>query len=260
MLPMNNTMFIARSLTFYPGFFEDNCQELSDEIILPSYHLNKLMEQFDDGEMLYVNMTNTENNQNCLVAISSPHTYDKNTIFAPQWILDQIGCTGCCDSVISLQKADMDEIPAATKIIIKPLDPIAFELDTLACFEKAFMNLHSIKEGITIPIPVPELGKDYQMFAHIEKVEPMSTSRIVQGELDVEFINEFKDTMPVAPSPTPIGASPVLGPIIPPSFNQIVTPVSSPKLTPVPEISAEERRRLIRESWVKRYQNSVERR
>ena len=53
---MNNTMFIARSLTFYPGYFEDNFTELSDEIILPSYHLNKIMESFEDDEMLYINM------------------------------------------------------------------------------------------------------------------------------------------------------------------------------------------------------------
>ena len=55
---MNNTMFISRSLVFYPGFFEDNCQELSDQIIIPAYYLNTLMDRFEDGEMLYLNMTN----------------------------------------------------------------------------------------------------------------------------------------------------------------------------------------------------------
>ena len=119
------------------------------------------MERFDDGEMLYLDMTNTDTNKSVVVAIGSPHSLDKNTIFAPQWVLDLIGCTGCCNSVITLSKADVSEIPVATKISIKPLDPIAFELDTLACFEKAFMNLHSIKEGITLPVNVPELGKDY---------------------------------------------------------------------------------------------------
>ena len=254
-----NNMFIARSLTFYPGYFEDNCQELSDEIILPSYSLNKIIEHFDDNEMLYVNMINTQTGQQYLVAIGSSHTYDKNTIFAPQWILDLIGCTGCCDSVIEIQKADVYDTPVATKIIIKPLDPIAFELDTLDCFEKAFMNLHSIKEGITIPIPVPQLGKDYMMFAHIEAVEPEGLSRISNGEVDVEFINDFKDTTPSTPTPTPTEMSPLIAPMLPPSFNQIVTPITSPVLPPIPEISAEERRRLVRESWIKRCQNNVER-
>lgn len=247
-------MFITRSLTFYPGYFEDNCTELSDEIILPSYHLNKIMENFDDDEMLYVNITNTETNQSYLVTIGSPHNYDKNTIFAPQWILDLIGCTGCCDSVIIIEKAEVTHIPAATKIIIKPLDPIAFEIDTLECFEKAFMNLHSIKEGLTIPIPVPQLGNDYQMFAHIEKVEPESISRIVHGEVDVEFINEFKRP---DMSQFIADSSPIVEPIIPQSLNQIVTPILVPS-APVEEIDPQERRNRIRESWLKRFQNNVE--
>ena len=251
-------MFIARSLVFYPGFFEDNCQELSDEIIIPSYHLNNLINEFEDNETLYVNIINTENNQQTLVAIGSPHNYDKNTIFAPQWILDIIGCTGNCDSVIRIEKADMIDVPTATKIIIKPLDPMAFELDTLACFEKAFMNLHSIKEGITLPVHVPELGKDYILFAHIEKVEPASLSRIVEGEVNVEFINEFNEHIPAAPTPSPVGLSPLLTPMFQPMSNPIVFPLTPPALqTATQEISAEERRRQVRESWLNRYQNNA---
>lgn len=251
-------MFIARSLTFYPGYFEDNCSELSDEIILPSYHLNKVMEQFDDGEMLYVNITNTETHQSYLVTIGSPHTYDKNTIFVPQWICDLIGCSGCCDSVITIEKAEVSEIPPATKITIKPLDPVAFDINTQECFEKAFMNLHSIKQGITMPIPVPQLGKDYQMFAYIEKVEPESVSRIVHGEVDVEFINEFKQPEPLTPVFVPDNSAilPSLSPL-----NQIVTPTLGPMIptAPVEDIDPEQRRKLIRESWAKRFQNNVER-
>lgn len=185
-------MFIARSLTFYPGTIQENKDELSDEIIIPAYYLNILMKQFNDDESLYVNLTNIENNQRYLVALGSSHSYDKDTVFVPQWILDLIGCSGSCNSVIDIKKANIRKIPKASKIIIRPLDPIVFEIDTLACFEKALMNIHSIKEGITIPVNVSELGDNYVMYAHIEKVEPAATSRIVHGEVDVEFINEFE--------------------------------------------------------------------
>jgi hypothetical protein len=250
-------MFISRSFTFYPGYFEENCQELSDEIILPSFTLNKLMEQFDDNEILYIKMTNTETDQYYIVAISSSHNYDKNTIFAPQWILEIIGCSGCCDSVIKIEKADMEDIPIATKITIKPLDPIAFELDTLELFEKALMNLHSIKENITLPIPVPQLGKDYTIFAYIEKVEPMSISRITNGEVDVEFVNEFT-TQPSTPiDTTPIGSSPMIEPIIPSSINPVITPhLLASSIPNENAVSAEERRRIIRESWIKRFETN----
>lgn len=243
-------MFIARSLVFYPGFFDDNCKELSDEVILPAFYLNNIMDRFDDNEILYVDIINVETNQTMLVTIGTSHSYDKNTIFAPQWILDLIGCSGNCDSVIRIEKADVSNVPVATKITIKPLDPIAFELDTLKCFETAFMNLHSIKEGITIQIPVPELGKDYNMFAHIEKVEPAPVSRIIEGEVDVEFINEFKEAI----------TAPIPYPIIQPTTNSntIITPVIEPLPTPtIPVEDQEERRRRVRESWVSRFnQNS----
>lgn len=250
---MTNTIFIARSIVFYPGYFEDNCQELSDEIIIPAYHLNQIMEHYDDGEKLYVTMTNTIADKSILVAIGSPHSYDKNTIFAPQWILDLIDCNGNDDSIIKIQKADISEIPAATKIMIKPLDPIAFELDTRACFERAFMNLHSIKEGITIPIPVVELGVDYIMFAHIEKVEPASVS-LIGGEVSVEFINDFMEDIriPSAPTSTPELVSPILGPMITP----FATPPNAFSMLAYStvQMSAEERRRAVREAWAKRTQ------
>jgi hypothetical protein len=232
-----NTLFVAKSTVFCPGFV-NNLEELSDEIIIPSYYLNMLMDRFDDDERLYINIINADTQQSYLVVIGSPHSYDKNTIFVPQWILDIIGCSESNDSIVKLQKANILDIPRSTKICIKPLDPMAFELDTLACFEKAFMNLHSITEGITVPITVPELGNDYILFAHIEKVEPAPTSLIIEGEVDVEFINEFDEVQSEVPS------NPV---IIPPIVEASVAEPEAPIL------SAEERRRQIRESWAKHY-------
>ena len=220
-------MFISKSIILYPEFEnkEELSDELSDEIIIPSYHLNKMMKQYKDATVLYATITNTDNNQSYLVTIGSPHNYDKNTIFVPQWILDIIGSN---DSVIKIKKAN--DIPVATKIIIKPLDPVAFQIDTLSCFEKAFMNLHSIREGITVPI-ITEIGT---IFAYIEKVEPAGISKI-NGDVNVDFINEFPSDIPEIPE-------------IP--SNQII----SEPVEPVEPLSAEERRKQVRESWAKRYQ------
>jgi hypothetical protein len=241
------SLFIARNLTFYPDYIENNSQELSDEIIIPSFTLNKLMEKFQDNEVLYVNIINTHTNQHYLVTIGSSHNYDKNIIFLPQWILELIGCTGCCDSVIKIEKAKMDDILIASKIIIKPLDPIAFEINTLELFEKALMNIHSIKENIIIPILVPQLGNNYSIFAHIEKVEPMSMSRISNGEVDVEFINDFISTG--------LDSNPVITPNTTYDIPQILPPTVSTNqnISPIDEITSEERRTMIRDSWLKRF-------
>jgi hypothetical protein len=241
-------MFITRSLTFYPGIIQENKDELSDEIIIPAYYLNILMKQFDDDETLYVNLSNTNNNQQYLVALGSPHNYDKDTVFVPQWILDLIGCSGSCDTVVNIKKANISKIPKARKIIIKPLDPIVFEIDTLACFEKALMNIHSIKEGITIPVHISELGDDYVMYAHIEKVEPEAISRIVHGEVDVEFINEFEK------EETNVSHIPSLTSTTSDFSNSSMIPESS-IIPQIPQTmpSVEERKAQIRDSWLKRF-------
>jgi len=243
-------MFIARSNLFYPGFTDNNNNhELSDEIIVPSYHLNKMMERFETSERLYVNIKNTTTKRQYLVAIGAPHRQDKKTIFAPQWILDMIDCTGLCDSPIIITKADVTNIPVVTKIVIKPLDPVAFELDTLDCFEKAFMNLHSITAGITIPIPIPDLG--YSIFAYIERVEPADTSLIIEGEVNVEFINDFEEAAAAQTGVEAVGTA---------ISTTVGTAISTAVSTPVAEVikeveplSVDQRKAAIRESWLKRF-------
>jgi hypothetical protein len=231
-----NTLFVAKSTVFCPGY-TDNGQELSDEIIIPAYYLNILMDRFEDNEKLYINVINIDTEQSYLVVIGSPHSYDKNTIFIPQWILDIIGCSEHNDSIVKLQKAEI--FPRATKISIKPLDPMAFEIDTVACFEKAFMNLHSITEDITVPITIPELGDNYVLFAHIEKVEPETTSLIIEGEVNVDFINEFV--------PPPEMSVPMVQPQMPAEENSVIEPITQEE-----PLSLEERRRLVLEYWAKR--------
>jgi hypothetical protein len=229
-------MFIAHSLQLFPGtIFElTNSFELTDEIIVPSYYLNNIMMNMEDNDVLCMNMINTTNNLSYIVAIGGAHTYDKNTIYAPQWILDIIGCTAN-NSIIKLHRVNMDLVRPATKIVIKPLDPMAFKINTLACFEKALMNIHTIKEGITIAVASEELGLDYTIFAHIEKVEPAPISRISSGEIDVEFINEEEEpaTQMVTETANVIEAP------------NVVEATST--------ISPEERRQQIRDSWLKRF-------
>jgi hypothetical protein len=249
-------MFIARSLVFYPGYFEEGKQELSDEIILPAYYLNRLMEQFGDNETLYLNIVNTNKDLKYMATIGSSHNHDKNIIYAPQWILELIGCTGNCDTVIKLEKADVEGIPVASKLVIKPLDPMAFEVDTLACFEAAFMNLHSMMEGITLPIPIPQLGKEYIMYAHIEKIEPARVCRIVEGEVDVEFINEFKENNATSTA-TSVASSTVDTAVASPADMAEMVPVAALSHPVVNEVArganAAARRQQVRESWAKRF-------
>ena len=211
-------MFIAYPITCDPEYNDAPNDALSDEIILPLDYFHRLIEEFTNENVLYVTLLNTHNNKRYFATLGAPHQQSENMIFVPAWILDllqynTIDETGC----LTIEKAT-NEVPVATNIIIKPLDPLAFDNDLIDCFEKALINLHAIQEHITIPI---KLDNDIIIFAYIEKVEPEPLSRIVSGEVNVEFLHDFAG---------------VLSDCIP-------EPIIEPELTP------EERRRLVRESW-----------
>jgi hypothetical protein len=249
---MSNT-FIPKRLEFYPYYSGPyNNEELSDEIIIPSYYLNNLINNFNDNETLLVTITNIDNNTHYTVAIGSPHNEDRTIVFIPQWILEILGISDDSDTLIRIEKADTNILPVATNITIRPLDPVAFDIDIINCFERAMMNLHTVREGITIPVFVPEITDDYVIFASIEKVEPHILSRIISSEVNVEFINEFKDIVPLSSTP------PLLPTPLPNELSETDTTVEEVPVAPaVQELSNEERRRLVRESWIKRYQNNA---
>lgn len=213
-------MFCAKSLP--------HGVELSDEISIPCYHLNTLIEE---EETLYVNMTNIRNEQSYLVTIGAPHNDDKNTIFVPQWILDIVG--GLENDIFKLSKGTL--VPIAEKIIIKPLDPIAFQVNTLPYFESAFMNLHSICEGTTLPVNI----EGREIFAYIEKVEPFYKSRIINGEVQVEFINDFADEV------IDEVADEVIDEVI--DVNEVA--IDDEVVIDAEPLTLEERRRRVREAW-----------
>lgn len=207
-----------------------NGLELSDEISIPCYYLNKLI---DDDETLYVKMTNIRNDQSYLVTIGAPHNDDKNTIFVPQWILDILN--GLENDIFKLSKGAL--VPIAEKIIIKPLDPIAFQIDIVSYFQSAFMNLHSICEGTTLPVNIDGI----EIFAYIEKVEPFYKSRIIHGEVKVEFINEFDNDAAAAADSVAVADT----------ADTSVNALAAADTDTVEPISSEERRRRVRAAWSK---------
>lgn len=251
-----SNIFLARSCIFYPGYSAENVQELSDEIIIPSYYFNRIIDKYNDGEPLLATITNVDNNMDTVIALGTPHQEDRNIVFVPSWILDLIGCDGYGNGgTIQIDKVDID-IPVATKIIIKPLDPIAFEIDTITCFEKTMLNLHTIREGITIPVYVPELGADFVMFAYIDKVEPASLARIIDGEVDVEFINDFNNSSAIHNTNSVNMPLMDYSDIIESSVLHSLEEIKRPSLEQN-SISKEERQEQVRNSWLKRFQNNA---
>ena len=247
------TLFTARSIVYSNDFINYNTFELSDEIIIPAFYLNKLMDLYElDESVLYIRIINDTTGENYIATIGTPHKDDKTVVYVPQWILDIISPGNTEDNlIVRVEKVDMYTMPIATKISIRPLDSVAFDTDIIQCFEKAFQNLHSIREGVTVPVGIPEFGEEFRMYAHIERVEPAEVSRIVHGEVDVEFIREeLAEAKVDSPPPTPI---PILEPN--PVMEELAPKIVLP--SPGADLTVAERQQQIRESWLKRFQNSA---
>jgi len=232
-------MFIAQSLLYYHDYKEE--VELSDQIIVPLSLFHRLIGEFEDESVLYVNLIHTEYNLQYLVTITAAHDDNAHTIYVPDWILDLLGRSE--DPLYHIEKADVSELPVATNLMIKPLDPSAFDVDLTTYVEQAFMNLHSIQQNITIPIQI----MDHTVYLYIEQVEPAPLSRIVHGEVTVEFINmfeidenhvddmdEFKDN----------AAEDIKEPEEPEEPAEPAEPA---------ELTLEARRQQVRDSWLKRF-------
>jgi hypothetical protein len=225
-------MFIAQSLLYYHDYKEE--VELSDQIIVPLSLFHRLIREFEDESVLYVNLIHTEYNLHHLVTITAAHDDNAHTIYVPDWILDLLGRSE--QPIFQIEKADVSELPVATNLIIKPLDPSAFDIDLTTCVEQAFMNLHSIQQNITIPIQI----MDQTVYLYIEQVEPAPLSRIAQGEVTVEFINMFEDEFKEAGDEVD-------------EVDEVEADADAEAEAEVEELTPEVRRQQVRDSWLKRF-------
>jgi hypothetical protein len=241
-------MLIPRNIILWSKYLNDNTNilELSDEIILPSYYLSHILDKYSDDITTYlVNIINTETRQKCVVSIGTPHFDDKSIVFVPQWILDMIGYVSESDVPVRITIIDSNDIPLATKIIIKPLDSMIFNTDPIKCFETALMNLHVLTEGATIPIKIPEFS-NYEFLAYVEKVEPESIVRVHSGDLEVEFNREYEEPA------TQTDTTDIQPTVVENNVAETITEnnVAENTIANREELSLEERRRRVRESWL----------
>ena len=218
-------MFRTQSLLFHPSV-EDSL-ELSDQIILPVRAFHSLMNQYEDETVLYANLIHTENNIQYLVTLSATHDMDEDLIFVPQWILDHVGPSE--EPVFRVEKATED-LPVANHLMLRPLDDVAADLDLAAYSERAMINLHSIQENTTLPIYI---GHQI-LYVYVQQVDPAPLSRIVQGEVTVEFVVE----RPPTPEPIEVPVEHEAAPSAAPSDGSAAP-------------SAEERRRRLRDAWAR---------
>lgn len=161
--------------------FVQDSKEPTDEILIPRALLERWMDQYPSGSPLLATLTNIETEQIMTVCIGG--SQPDRTVYAPSWIMNQI-CT-TTDDLVSLQP--LLEVPvSATKLVLKPLDALAQDMDFRSIVESYLDMFHVLQMGTTLTIPVKDLG-DYEISVFVESTEPAPVVRL-GGEVEFEFV------------------------------------------------------------------------
>jgi hypothetical protein len=268
---------VAQSLVYCPDYLERKTHELSDEILVPVDLFEALMEQLDTQSVLYLNLQAVDHGRPVMVTLGAAHTYDTCTIFVPQWILDMMWYH---EGEVRVEPVLTVDIPVATKVVIEVQEAYAMEIDLRECVERAMVNLHSVQEGSLYAV----VDGDVEMMVQVVSVETEMGKdvggRIVEGELEVEFVNPFlkaeqTQAQAQAQSPAQPAAVPPPSPLVAPLATPLATPLALeadaehdtsilppavPRAGSLPIALAwdyfqgEERQRYIREARMKRFQ------
>jgi len=227
-----------RLLAISKNFIEDGANACNDEIIVPNIVFNQWINQ-SDTDILLARITNVSTGEWRICCVGSGHSNSGMNCFVPAWLMETLGMESF-ESWTEIEILGREEFPLpAQKIVIRPMDAAAFCGDVRASFETGLDMWHVIQQGSIIEIEIGDLD-GYRIKALIEQVEPSGIGRL-GGEVEVEFIEPGGGVPPTEPEPEP---EPEPAPI--PQEN-----IPEPIPAQVPELSASERREMIRQSWLK---------
>lgn len=173
-------------LIYYPDHIEDEyVSEQSDTVIIPQIVWNKWSHLYEEGKPMLVDIVNHKTGIERTACIGLPSQHSNTALYAPKWLLDNIGATLEEDCIVSVEP-HLEEVAQATLLILRPMDTAIYHSDVRDAFEAALDKFHVIQQGALISVEIATLG-GYEVSAYVEKTEPEVLVRL-GGEVKVEFI------------------------------------------------------------------------
>lgn len=173
-----------------------------------------------------------------ICSIGSPHSNDKDHIYIPKWILENLGLDALeFENFVSVQPF-LENIPSATKIVIKPLDNAIYHTDIRECFEVALQTFHVLSEGTLLKVCIPSLG-DYEVSAYVDSVEPGPVVRL-GGEVHVDFLEPEHGIPEFVPASVNVP-------------DEVVASTTASTSESIVEEDPKVRQEAIRNSWLKKF-------
>jgi len=223
---MSESIYPMKPLVFSssPG----SVREEGDEIIIPRTLLHEWVDLFPPGQPMLVHMACIETDLSRIVCIGCDN--EEPLVFAPNWILEQMGLTPDTEAHVSLIPC-RDELPSATKITVRFEDQRE-DLDLRQLLETHLDMFHVLEEGTVLRIQQEDL------YATVVALEPAPRCRL-GGEVVLEILEEGL----VPPS---VEESPIFPSVVIPSVEE---PPVFPSVVPSVVPSAEE----IRQARLRRF-------
>lgn len=170
-----------RQFVFLPA--AEGLSEESDTVIIHESLWHTWLSLYPAGTPMLVDIRNDANGIERVVCLGTPHTEDTATVYAPTWVIDNLGCD--LDTPVIVEP-HLEAVPAATLLVLRPMDTAIYHNDIRDLFERALDTFHVIQQGAMLTVHVEELG-EYPVSAYVERTEPAELVRL-GGEVRVEFL------------------------------------------------------------------------
>jgi hypothetical protein len=125
-----------------------------------------------------------DNDEFRVCSVGAPHSAQDEHVYIPQQITEDLQTMDYGNEHVWVEPITED-IPSATKLILKPYNASFFEFDTNDLLRDELDKYFVIQEGITIKVHV--YGVDHLLF--IEATEPAPIVKL-GGEVTIEFVLE----------------------------------------------------------------------
>lgn len=208
-------------------FAEGNWNE--ESVVRPSRDIWERWQQEHFGaSRLFLRIQHPRTGDDYYCSIGDPIQTDlKNAVFLPMWMIDSNQYDGCGDETIG-HIITPDEIPKATRIVLKPVDSLIHQVDVVRCLEQPLSSLGVLQQGKTYLIPLSELG-GYLCPVFVDRLEPADVVFLDGDEIPLEFtqaVDYFEPPpRPATPPPQPLPLlNPLVGNMLPEDIQQAFSP------------------------------------
>jgi hypothetical protein len=162
----------------YTNFYLENASLHDDCVHLSELDFNRW---FSNSTGLMAVKIYNDNEEFRVCSVGAPHTNSNEFVYIPQHITEDLQTMDYGNEHVWVEPITED-IPSATKLVLKPYNSSFFEFDTNDILREELDKYYVIQKGITLKVHV--YGVDHLVY--IEDIEPAPIVKL-GGEVNIEF-------------------------------------------------------------------------